>query len=205
MKLIPVDVFGRPYKVGDYFVMALRLGDRAEMKVGRVLDFYERKYGYYPEKTAIKPKIRTVEATWSGDKLRLCRSTVMECPERSYIVPERAVPEKYLNLLGPLVDAKSVLRIQNSTICPRCGTSVVQTSHGPYCPMASCKWGWETEMDGSPLKLPETSCPAGNLRCLEHIPGLGCRVTDPPPGKDMAHTYVKLNPEEIEPEGKIAD
>lgn len=39
-------------------------------------------------------------------------------------------------------------------ICPKCGGPLKQTGHGPYCPKATCKWGWEVEMDGSPLKPP---------------------------------------------------
>ena len=40
--------------------------------------------------------------------------------------------------------------------CPKCGKLVVSSAHGEYCPDAACKWGWEVEMDGSPLK-PEPS------------------------------------------------
>jgi hypothetical protein len=36
--------------------------------------------------------------------------------------------------------------------CPKCGTKVKDSGgHGPWCPNRSCKWGWETEMDGTPL------------------------------------------------------
>ena len=38
--------------------------------------------------------------------------------------------------------------------CPKCGGAIIQTAHGPYCPKDACKWGWEVEMDGSPLKPP---------------------------------------------------
>ena len=47
-------------------------------------------------------------------------------------------------------------RAPEPVICPQCSGPLVQTAHGPYCPKLTCKWGWETEMDGSPLKAPET-------------------------------------------------
>lgn len=40
--------------------------------------------------------------------------------------------------------------------CPKCGEGVVvHTCHGDYCASPRCKWGWELELDGSPLKPPE--------------------------------------------------
>lgn len=39
--------------------------------------------------------------------------------------------------------------------CPKCGAKVnTNGGHGPWCPEPLCKWGWETEMDGSPLIHP---------------------------------------------------
>lgn len=38
--------------------------------------------------------------------------------------------------------------------CPKCKGVLISTGHGPYCPSEYCKWGWEVEMDGSPLKAP---------------------------------------------------
>lgn len=40
-------------------------------------------------------------------------------------------------------------------LCPKCSGPVMHTSHGDYCVERRCKWGWETEMDGSPLCAPE--------------------------------------------------
>lgn len=39
--------------------------------------------------------------------------------------------------------------------CPKCSGPVINTSHGPYCSKPTCKWGWEVEMDGSPLQPPK--------------------------------------------------
>ena len=36
--------------------------------------------------------------------------------------------------------------------CPQCGGAIISTAHGLYCPKPTCKWGWEVELDGSPLK-----------------------------------------------------
>ena len=39
--------------------------------------------------------------------------------------------------------------------CPKCGKPVKSShGHGEYCPDPACKWGWEVEMDGSPLQPP---------------------------------------------------
>lgn len=38
--------------------------------------------------------------------------------------------------------------------CPKCNGELINTAHGPYCPRPICKWGWEIEMDGSPLQPP---------------------------------------------------
>lgn len=39
--------------------------------------------------------------------------------------------------------------------CPKCGAKVnTNGGHGPWCPDPLCKWGWETEMDSSPLIHP---------------------------------------------------
>lgn len=38
-------------------------------------------------------------------------------------------------------------------MCPKCGGEVSNKGgHGAWCVNPACKWGWETEMDGSPLK-----------------------------------------------------
>lgn len=42
-----------------------------------------------------------------------------------------------------------------NTVCPLCDGGTISTPHGPYCPKTTCKWGWETEMDGSALKPPD--------------------------------------------------
>jgi hypothetical protein len=37
--------------------------------------------------------------------------------------------------------------------CPRCGGEASSRGgHGEWCPNTACKWGWDTEMDGSPLQ-----------------------------------------------------
>ncbi len=53
-------------------------------------------------------------------------------------------------------------------MCPKCGGKVVSSAHGPYCPKLTCKWGWEVEMDGSPLLPPveETGEGAGEPVCV---------------------------------------
>ena len=43
--------------------------------------------------------------------------------------------------------------------CPECGGEITHKGgHGSWCPNICCKWGWETEMDGSPLKPPVLFC-----------------------------------------------
>lgn len=45
-------------------------------------------------------------------------------------------------------------------MCPRCGRTVDDGGgHGPWDPRPDCKWGWETEMDGSPLQPPVSAAP----------------------------------------------
>ncbi len=40
--------------------------------------------------------------------------------------------------------------------CPKCGGELSEKGgHGAWCPKETCKWGWETEMDGSPLLPPK--------------------------------------------------
>ena len=42
-----------------------------------------------------------------------------------------------------------------SACCPKCGGALMSAGgHGSWCPKETCKWGWEIEMDGSPLKPP---------------------------------------------------
>lgn len=42
-----------------------------------------------------------------------------------------------------------------SLSCPKCGGALRSSNaHGSSCANAACKWGWETELDGSPLKPP---------------------------------------------------
>lgn len=38
--------------------------------------------------------------------------------------------------------------------CPQCGGKIILSSHGPYCPDESCKWGWEVDVE------PKRSAPA---------------------------------------------
>jgi hypothetical protein len=38
--------------------------------------------------------------------------------------------------------------------CPKCREELILTAHGAYCPKSTCKYGWEVELDGSPLKSP---------------------------------------------------
>lgn len=39
--------------------------------------------------------------------------------------------------------------------CPQCnGELSTKGGHGEWCPDPTCKWGWEIELDGSPLKPP---------------------------------------------------
>lgn len=55
--------------------------------------------------------------------------------------------------------------------CPNCGGEIVSTVHGFYCPKPMCKWGWETEMDGSPLQPPSAPDRAEELarKCADTI------------------------------------
>jgi hypothetical protein len=41
-----------------------------------------------------------------------------------------------------------------STFCPKCSNLLRHSCHGAWCPDPYCKWGWECEEDGSPLKPP---------------------------------------------------
>lgn len=39
--------------------------------------------------------------------------------------------------------------------CPQCSDELSEKGgHGSWCSNSYCKWGWEVEMDGSPLKPP---------------------------------------------------
>lgn len=60
-----------------------------------------------------------------------------------------------------------------SAACPKCGGPTVSTHHGLYCPKPTCKWGWEMEMDGSPLKPPESAAEPGT-------PPRNCPTCDSP-------------------------
>ena len=139
----PVDKLGNEFKVGDYFAMALRSGDVAHMKIGRVVGIKEReRFDWRTKETKVLlPSIRTVDYDFH-DRLVPCRQAVMENPDRAVILPESMVPENMLNILGPLVGPRSILT--SPTTCPKCSKSLVQTSHGPYCPYNWCKWGGET-------------------------------------------------------------
>ena len=45
------------------------------------------------------------------------------------------------------------IKFEAKTQCPQCRGKVTSSGgHGQWCLNSCCKWGWETEMDGSPLK-----------------------------------------------------
>jgi hypothetical protein len=44
---------------------------------------------------------------------------------------------------------------QEGDPCPRCGKPISTAGgHGGWCLDPACKWGWEVELDGSPLQPP---------------------------------------------------
>lgn len=50
--------------------------------------------------------------------------------------------------------------------CPKCGAETSTSGgHGEWCKNVFCKWGWETEMDGSPLEPPAPSGAAPATVC----------------------------------------
>jgi hypothetical protein len=77
--------------------------------------------------------------------------------KRDYITQlwEAAEEYLYLTLYGggimPLNDAAEKLRALLKK-CPKCQGEVSRKGgHGAWCQNPECKWGWETELDGSPL------------------------------------------------------
>lgn len=73
-------------------------------------------------------------------------------------VPISQTYAEFLEAIGLLIEACERASPPSSPgaaqTCPNCGGSLLGTSHGLYCPNEHCKWGWEVEMDGSPLKPP---------------------------------------------------
>lgn len=89
--------------------------------------------------------------------------------------PEEEVIVRYPNGLI----AKSYTRDPAASVspphCPKCGKPV-ESSHGHsnYCPDPACKWGWEVEMDGSPLQPP---IPAEMFAAVRSLNEVAERVT----------------------------
>jgi len=51
--------------------------------------------------------------------------------------------------------AEAIFGVFAEFVCPNCGGPLLDShGHGRYCPKDTCKWGWECEMNGSPLKPP---------------------------------------------------
>lgn len=69
--------------------------------------------------------------------------------------------EHYTDLIEERKD-KPCSETEQTNRCPQCDEPLENSGgHGPYCPNDTCKWGWEVEMDGSPLK---TTVAGGMLR-----------------------------------------
>ena len=81
------DITGNPIAVGDYLAYAVRDGDHAVLKIGRVLELAETG----------KVKVNSVERGWSGRWRRHRRVTTLSKLERTCRV--RDVPEDVQELL----------------------------------------------------------------------------------------------------------
>lgn len=71
--------------------------------------------------------------------------------------PERIHISGWLNFVS-LANELNVLAAPSTPsagLCPKCGGPIKSGSHGDWCPKPTCKWGWETEMDGSHLQPPQ--------------------------------------------------
>lgn len=79
--------------------------------------------------------------------------------------------------------------------CPKCdGRITNEGGHGSWCPNQACKWGWEVEMDGSPLRPPGvTPKPSINPDPSEAISGCGCTVCVALQQKKQAEVNRKLD------------
>lgn len=85
----------------------------------------------------------------------------------------------------------SVLTLSAEPKCPKCGGPIVDShGHGFYCPKPTCKWGWEVELDGSPLQPPERPVlpvpPTLKEACVNAAKALGLEHTIIKPGKSAA-------------------
>jgi hypothetical protein len=92
------------------------------------------------------------------------------------------------NCNRPIFAAPAPVLTQPSAeqVCPKCGSSIISTSHGLYCPKPTCKWGWEVEMDGSPLQPPERPVlPVTPKESLQEARSDGWEDAD-----DAAHAYL---------------
>jgi len=84
--------------------------------------------------------------------------------------------------------------------CPKCGARTISTGHGEYCPYPTCKWGWEVEMDGSPLRPPKRDrFPERNPLCYSHRNSHHCYVSDHPSVNSPLQCSIDCSPSEIEP------
>jgi hypothetical protein len=89
------DKAGQDIFTGDFFVMAVRRGDTASMKWGRVIDSHEDLVG--------RIQIQTVDESWG--KPKLCRKTRIEVVggpnhERLLVVPNHQLPTHIRHLFS---------------------------------------------------------------------------------------------------------